>query len=320
MEQSLLALDRAGNEDPELLLAVFRAAHTLKRISSGLGYDVVANAAHQLEAQLEQVRSGAVPFTGDLGTRLLEDVDALRGLLSTAGRTPDATADREAAATPGTHDGTLRVNIGRLDTLLDLTAEVTIARSRLGQLLGSAGGDTAVGGTLWQLEQLHGSLQEEVMRLRMVPLGPGFRVHHRTVRDLAGKQGKQIRLVIEGEDVEADTSIAEQLRDPLTHMIRNAVDHGLEDMEARRAAGKPETGTITLRATHVAGAVLIELSDDGRGLDRDRIAAKAAAIGLADCTGWTDERVFGLIFEPGFSTAAEITAVSGRGVGMDVVR
>ena len=121
--------------------------------------------------------------------------------------------------------------------------------------------------------------------------------------------------------MEVDTSIAEQLRDPLIHMIRNAVDHGLEAPAARRQAGKPETGTITLRATNGAGAVTIELADDGRGLDRAKIAAKAEAMGLAaDTAGWTDDEVFGLIFEPGFTTASELTAVSGRGVGMDVVR
>jgi two-component system, chemotaxis family, sensor kinase CheA len=325
MEQALLALERSGRSDSGLVHAVLRAAHTLKGNSATMGFEAVAQAAHQLEDQLERLHDGTLPFSGDLITHFLEAVDGLRRLLRSAlGAVPvvaqigDATPEAKGPA----RDTTLRVNVARLDTLLDLTAEITIARGRLAQLVvpGATVTESAVA-TLGQLEQLHAAVQGEVMRLRMVPLAPTLRACHRTVRDLARKQGKQVQLVIEGHDVEVDTSIAEQMRDPLTHMIRNAVDHGIELPAERVAVGKPATGTITLRALHRAGSVVIELVDDGRGLDRARIAAKAEALGVvADAGALSDEQLLALIFEPGFSTAAEVTAVSGRGVGMDIVR
>ena len=325
MEQALLALERSGRLDPGLVHAVLRAAHTLKGNSATMGFEQVALGAHQLEDQLERLHDGTLAFSADLITRFLEAVDGLRRSLRAAlGAEPVVARIGEATAEPKgpARDATLRVNIGRLDTLLDLTAEITIARGRLAQLVipGEVVTESAVA-TLGQLEQLHAAVQEEVMRLRMVPLGPTLRACHRTVRDLARKQGKQVQLVIEGHDVEVDTSIAEQMRDPLTHMIRNAVDHGIELPVDRITAGKEATGTITLRALHRAGSVVIELVDDGRGLDRARIAATAEASGLvADATALADEQLLPLIFEPGFSTAAEVTAVSGRGVGMDIVR
>ncbi len=325
MEQALLALERSGRSDSGLVHAVLRAAHTLKGNSATMGFEAVAQAAHQLEDQLERLHDGTLPFSGDLITRFLEAVDGLRRLLRAAlDAEPVVARIGEAAPEPKgpARDATLRVNIARLDTLLDLTAEITIARGRLAQLVvpGETITESAVA-TLGQLEQLHAAVQEEVMRLRMVPLGPTLRACHRTVRDIARKQGKQVQLVIEGHDVEVDTSIAEQMRDPLTHMIRNAVDHGIELPADRVAAGKPASGTVTLRALHRAGSVVIELVDDGRGLDRARIAAKAEALGVvADAKQLTDEQLLSLIFEPGFSTAAEVTAVSGRGVGMDIAR
>ena len=340
MEQALLALERSGRPDAELVRTVLRAAHTVKGNSATIGFEGVAQVAHALEDQLERLREGTLEFSAELITRLLEQVDLLRGMLRTATEgspTPahlaatgiTGAAGAAAAAVPAPpeskgmlREGTLRVNVGRLDALLDLTAELTIARGRLGQQVsGVATADAAVGATLGHLEQLHAALQEEVMKLRMVPLGPMLRSHHRTVREVARREGKQVHLVIEGHDVEVDTSIAEQMRDPLTHMLRNAVDHGIELPAERVAAGKPAAGTITLRAAHRAGSVLLELSDDGRGLDHARIAAKAYAAGLvSDPAALTPKETVALIFEPGLSTARQVSAVSGRGVGMDIVR
>lgn len=318
MEQALLTLERSGHPDAELIRNVLRAAHTLKGNSATIGYDAVAAAAHTLEDQLEQLREGTLAFSTDLITRLLQAVDQLRGLLRTTGTTSEKLAAEKKAPAK---DSTLRVAIGRLDTLLDLTAEITIARGRLMQLTSSEAADSGLASTLDRLEQLHGSLQEEVMKLRMVPLGPSLRMHHRTVRDVARKQAKDVEVEIHGEDVEVDTSIAEHLRDPLTHMVRNAVDHGIESPAERRKAGKSAAGKIVLRAEHRGGSVVIEVSDDGRGLDRARIAAKAQALGLvADADTLTDEQAHALIFEAGFTTAATVSDVSGRGVGMDIVR
>jgi two-component system chemotaxis sensor kinase CheA len=159
------------------------------------------------------------------------------------------------------------------------------------------------------------------MSLRMVPLKGTFRKMARLVRDLACKAGKEIRLVTEGEETEIDRTMVETLNDPLIHMIRNAVDHGLERPEDRERAGKPAVGTITLRAYHASGNVVIELQDDGNGLDREKIVARAFERGVLQADeDLTDADMFDLIFRPGFSTAQSVTDISGRGVGMDVVK
>jgi two-component system chemotaxis sensor kinase CheA len=164
-------------------------------------------------------------------------------------------------------------------------------------------------------------LQELAMSLRMVPLKPLIAKMNRVARDLARKSGKRIRLITQGEETEIDRNMVEELADPIIHMIRNAVDHGIEAPTDRVAEGKSDTGTIHLRAFHSAGNVVIELSDDGKGLDRDRILTRAIERGLVSPQAeLTDKQVFALIFEPGFSTRNEITEISGRGVGMDVVK
>jgi two-component system chemotaxis sensor kinase CheA len=172
-----------------------------------------------------------------------------------------------------------------------------------------------------ETDRLYLDLQELIMKARMVPIGPSFHQHMRTVRDVATAQGKQARLVVEGEDVEVDTAVVEYVRDPLMHMVRNAIDHGIESAEARRAAGKDPCGKLVLKAFHEAGAMVIQVIDDGKGLDKRRIGEKAVAMGLvADGTRIGDEDLARILFEPGFSTAEKITDISGRGVGMDVVR
>ena len=164
-------------------------------------------------------------------------------------------------------------------------------------------------------------LQDLTMALRMVPLKGTFQKMARLVRDLARKSDKTVKFITEGEDTEIDRNMVEALNDPLVHMIRNAVDHGIESKEDRIAAGKPELGTVQLHASHAAGSVVIELRDDGKGLNHDKIVAKAMDRGLIDSArDITENDVFGLIFQPGFSTADKITNVSGRGVGMDVVK
>ena len=157
------------------------------------------------------------------------------------------------------------------------------------------------------------------MEARLVPLRATLRQHVRTVRDLAAAQGKQARLLIEGEDVEVDTSVIEHVRDPLTHMVRNAVDHGIELPETRRRQGKDPCGTVALRARHDSGTIVLEIADDGAGLDRERILDRARRRGL-DTARLDAGEIQRLVFEPGFSTAEAVTEVSGRGVGLDVVR
>jgi two-component system, chemotaxis family, sensor kinase CheA len=172
-----------------------------------------------------------------------------------------------------------------------------------------------------QLERLSMDLQEQIMKARMVPLGPIFRQYIRIVRDIAQGSGKVARLAIVGDDAEIDLSMVEQLKDPLTHMIRNALDHGLEMPEARRNRGKDACGVVTLEALHDGANIVIRLIDDGAGLNRDRIAARVRSLGLAaEPEQLADQELFKFIFEPGFSTAEKISDLSGRGVGMDVVR
>ncbi len=234
--------------------------------------------------------------------------------------------------------GSLRVDLRKLDRLLSLTGEIGIARGRLAQMLeepgaapaGARHSDRAAAAleALREADVLHSQLQELVMKLRMVPIGPTFRRYRRTVRDLAEKHGKVARLDLEGEHVEVDATVIEHLRDPLTHMVRNALDHGIELPETRSAAGKDRCGLVTLEARHEAGSIVIELSDDGAGLDRQRILERAQVAGVAphvfrghlSNSDLTEQGIEQLIFEPGLSTTDTVTDLSGRGVGMDVVR
>jgi two-component system chemotaxis sensor kinase CheA len=174
---------------------------------------------------------------------------------------------------------------------------------------------------LAQLSRVTAEVQKTAMAMRMVEIGVLFQKMRRLVRDLAKKSGKRAELEVSGEDVEIDRTIVEELSDPMVHMLRNSMDHGIEMPEEREAAGKPSTGKITLRASHQGGQIVVEIADDGRGLNRERIVAKAVQRGLIESgERLTDAQVYGLIFAPGFSTAERVTEVSGRGVGMDVVQ
>jgi two-component system chemotaxis sensor kinase CheA len=174
---------------------------------------------------------------------------------------------------------------------------------------------------LVQLGKIVRDLQEMSLSLRMVPIAATFQKMARIVRDLSHRLGKQIRLETEGEDTELDKTVVDQIGDPLLHMVRNSVDHGIETPEERLAAGKPAEGVVCLKAYHQGGNFIIEIQDDGKGLDRDRILKKAIERGIvSESDSLTDEDIYGLIFAAGFSTAEQITDVSGRGVGMDVVR
>ncbi|GMW01768.1 MAG: hypothetical protein AMXMBFR84_29050 [Candidatus Hydrogenedentota bacterium] len=217
----------------------------------------------------------------------------------------------------------LKVDAERLDKLVDMIGELVIVQSMVTQTDGFRKSASAMAlRNLDQLDRITRDLQQTGMSLRMVPLRSTFQKITRLVRDLAQKTGKEVEFVVSGEDTEIDKSMVDQIGDPLVHMIRNAVDHGLEDTAAERMeAGKPAKGTIELHAFHRHGNLVIEIRDDGRGLDRDRILAKAHERGI-EWAGdhMSDPEVWNLIFEAGFSTAKTVTDVSGRGVGMDVVR
>ena len=219
---------------------------------------------------------------------------------------------------------TVRVDVETLDSILNLTGEIAISRGRLTETLETDRGEAKQQDLLEMhrdADRLYMDLQEMVMKARMVPLGPTFHQYARIVRDIATSQGKTAELVIEGEDVEVDMRMVDHLRDPLTHMIRNAVDHGIESTKERTALGKPAAGRITLRAYHEAGSVVIQMADDGRGLNRSSIIETARSRGMSgDFEAMSDHDIYQFILEAGFSTAEQVSQLSGRGVGMDVVR
>ncbi|RKF41717.1 chemotaxis protein CheA [Paraburkholderia fungorum] len=229
---------------------------------------------------------------------------------------------RPAAAAGGAEGSSIRVGVEKVDQLINLVGELVITQAMLAETTSTF--DPALHDRLFngmaQLERNARDLQEAVMSIRMMPMDYVFSRFPRLVRDLAAKLGKEVELVTFGQATELDKSLIERIIDPLTHLVRNSLDHGIETVEARRAAGKDATGQLVLSAAHHGGNIVIEVSDDGAGLRRDKILAKAAKQGMQVSESMTDEEVWNLIFLPGFSTAEQVTDVSGRGVGMDVVK
>jgi two-component system, chemotaxis family, sensor kinase CheA len=223
---------------------------------------------------------------------------------------------------PGVSDTTIRVDVGLLDKLMNLVGELVLARNQVLQFTATQG-DTAFAATSQRLNLITTELQEGVMKTRMQPIGNIWGKFPRVVRDLAVACGKEVRVEMEGRETELDKTIIEAIKDPLTHVVRNAVDHGIESPERRVANKKPREGRLFLRAFHEGGQVNIEISDDGAGLDHERIREKAVQRGLItaeQAARMNDREIVNLIFLPGFSTAPKVTNVSGRGVGMDVVK
>ncbi|MEI0477672.1 chemotaxis protein CheA [Brachyspira pulli] len=217
---------------------------------------------------------------------------------------------------------TVRVDTRKLDSLMNLIGELVIAQSRIMQLTQSLDIDNGLKEAVSSMDRTSRQIQEEVMNIRMMPIGPIFTQFHRYVRDLNLELNKEVKLVLKGETTEIDKNMLEQLSDPLKHIIRNSMDHGIEKTkEERIARGKPEYGTITMSAAHQEGHVVIEVSDDGNGLNKEKIFNKAVEKGLLSRDGkYSDIEIYRTIFAPGLSTADKVTDISGRGVGMDVVR
>ena len=235
-------------------------------------------------------------------------------------RTDSPTARNDAGQGKGGAAGSIRVPAERLDELMDRVGELVIAQSRLKQVAASTT-DIQVKAIAEEIERLALELRDTTMGVRMVPIASLFGRFRRLVHDLANELGKEITLTTSGEETELDKTVIERLNDPLIHLIRNSIDHGLESAQQRQETGKQPQGNIHLSARHSGDKVLISISDDGRGLDRNRIQAKAEENGLlAPGTKLSDAELFQVIFQPGFSTAQQVTNLSGRGVGMDVVK
>jgi len=318
----------AGTHTPETVNALFRAAHNLKGNARIVGFKQVGELAHVLEELLDRLRNGKLdPTRGHLallGTMIESVRDACMDAVAAARGTKAASADEtkgKGESAESTQGPKLRVPQRRLDAMLDLLSELVLGRSRLETML------LAKGPACSEMLEVHrdgertvASLQEILTASRLVPIGPALRPHTRTVRELAETQKKEARLVIVGDDAEVDATLIDALKDPLMHMVRNAVDHGLELPEARVAAGKPAMGTLEIRVRREGANIALDIADDGRGFSRRRILEKARSRGEMLPDTISDEALFLRVFDAGFSTAEKVTDVSGRGVGMDVVR
>ena len=242
---------------------------------------------------------------------------------ASSSRAPAADPDPDQSTSTGARNAaTIRVSVDVLEGLMTTVSELVLARNQMQQLVRDSD-EGALKGPLQRLSSVTGELQDGVMKTRMQPVGDAWRKLPRIVRDACQDLGKKIRLIQEGEETELDRQVLELIKDPLTHMIRNSCDHGIERPEVRKAAGKPETGTIRLSAYHEGGAIILKLTDDGAGLNAERIREKVLEKGLAtpeEMAGMSEAQIQRFIFAPGFSTAAAVTSLSGRGVGMDVVR
>jgi two-component system chemotaxis sensor kinase CheA len=305
------------------------------RPMGALEIELVLKAVDLLTLMVRELpaRAAGAPTT-DVSARSLELMAAVEGLLG-GGTPPGSPNAARVPAVPAAIDepelpkaawsegqSTIKVDTRKLDALVDMVGELVIAQAILAEdpaLRRST--DERLNRRLAQLKRITGDIQRDAMSMRMVPIRQTFQKMARLVRDLAKKCDKPTNVVVSGEETELDRKVVEHLTDPLMHMIRNTIDHGIEARAARLAAGKPATAEIRLNAFHRAGSIVVEIADDGAGLDTERIREKAAANGLvADGAALTDAEVHQLIFKPGFSTADRVTELSGRGVGMDVVR
>ena len=275
----------------------------------------------ELQTQLEE-EQGFGLFEGAPGTEPVRHPGRRVGDQSDAAVVPGRRDNDRVAVAASVEASSIRVGVDKVDHLINLVGELVISQAMLAQTASRV--DPVLFESLMtsvaQLERNTRDLQESVMSIRMLPISFVFNRFPRVVRDVATKLGKQVELVTIGEGTELDKGLIEKIADPLTHLVRNSLDHGIESPEKRSAAGKNPTGTLTLRASHQGGNIVIEVSDDGAGLSRERILAKARERNLPVHDGMSDHEVWQLIFAPGFSTAEVVTDVSGRGVGMDVVK
>lgn len=364
LDHDLVELETRQN-DLDLLNKIFRGAHTMKGASSFLGFDKMSNVTHHAEEILNKLRKNEITVTPEIMDILLEFVDATKGIvadikegsdsadvtdlinrlkLANEGKLTGSTAKAPSGDTPAAApknveqvkkaamsiEQTIRVDVSRLDSLMNLVGELVLSRNRIGQISGDLEkkfeGEFLIEQlmeTTSQIGLITTELQLAVMKTRMVPIGKVFNKFPRMVRDLCRDMGKDVDLVISGEETELDKSVVEEIGDPLIHMIRNSVDHGVETPEIRRKKGKPEKGVVNLSAYHEGNHIVVEIKDDGAGMDAEVLKRKAVEKGVItadEAKNMDPETAYGLVFKPGFSTAAKITDVSGRGVGMDVVK
>jgi two-component system, chemotaxis family, sensor kinase CheA len=339
VEAQLLLLDT----DPcnkEALHVCFRAFHAIKGLAGFLEFGQLQQFCHEAEALLDGARNGTVAVTVSVIDVLLAACDFVSSEVNyietgspAYGSELRCNAEpvlerirlltQELAPAVALQEGRLlKVDSTKLDRLVEVVGELVIAQHlvRSDPAL-TRTGNTRLTRNLWELGRITNELQKATLSIRMVPIGPLFAKMTRLVRGLSRKSGKVVDLDVRGEGIELDSNIVEELADPLMQILRNAIDHGIETPEERGAAGKPARAKIKLAAERRAGHIVVQVSDDGRGLNREKIMAKALAHGLITGTAnMPDQDVFTLIFEAGLSTVEQVTNLSGRGVGLDVVR
>lgn len=359
LDAALLRLEREGH-DAEVVAGLLGPLHTLKGNSGMIGFAGVKDYVHRLEEVFSRARDGALVLDSAALDRLLEGASALRDAIESAcasGReVRDLASEREAlgtllaaavAASPGrtaaeaapgrgaraaesasaalARSSMVRVDFARLDQLLNLVGELIVHRTKLNELARQVadlvpGAGPELLGAVQQVASVSTQLQETIMDVRMLPIRHVFERFPRLVRDLARQQGKQVELVLQGEDTRVDKAVIDELGEPLVHLIRNAVDHGIEPPAVRVARGKPSAGTLFLSAAQESNQVVITLVDDGGGIDAEGVRRRARERGLiGEDEVVSDREAIQLIFTEGFSTARTVTDVSGRGVGLDVV-
>lgn len=325
MDGLLLQLEQSPG-DLQAIDAMFREAHSVKGMSATMGFEEIRKIAHALEDFLDPFRKGQKRLDRQAIDLLLQSVDLLRTSLGQVaagegGEPPPEAKTSAAPAPPARREGMLRVAPELLDDMVDLTSELLIAQEALANQ--AKKDHPALEEQIAQLHRLVRAVSRRAMGLRMVPLEVVVERLPRMVRDLARGAGKEVTFEIHGKELEMDRALLEALVDPLVHILRNAVDHGIEDPEERVRRGKPRAGAIRLEARKEKDTVLIRVADDGRGIDVDKVRRTAVKRGLLSeekAAALSDQEALHLIALPGFSTADQVTEVSGRGVGMDVVQ
>jgi two-component system chemotaxis sensor kinase CheA len=330
INESLLKLEEEPDKK-EYLDLIFRSAHTIKGMSATMGYDDTRELCKNIENIFDNIRKGQAKLTPNLASALFKCIDVLREMIADDKKTielnpylqmlehPEEVQATTSESTSTTKSPTIRVKISDLDSLVNLVGELVITKMRLEQTLKGSDESHQV---ITDLDRLVTDLQYQSMKLRLVPIDQIFGRFTRLVRDTSTALGKEVNLVMDSSGIELDRTVLDAITDPLLHILRNCVDHGIETPQDRATMGKPTTGTIRLTAYGVGDQVAIKIEDDGKGIDLERVKQKAIENDLIteeDAEKLSDDEIINLLGTPGLSTAKEVTDVSGRGVGMDVV-
>ena len=354
LNNALLELERGGGDTA--IARLFRSVHTMKGMGAAMGYTAVAELSHELETLLDKLRNGSLAVTRPIIDTLFASVDVLERAVDLAtGPAPEQLDIRDAvtriqqaskeefsrpltsefavtqpspdvrgadgrASVPQRAPRHIRIDAKRLDTLMNVVGELVIARDRIAKIAEQLGDEALLEATL-RASQILANLQNEIMTSRMVPVWQVFERFPRLVRDTAHSLGKEVEFKIEGREIELDRSMLDEMGEPVLHLLRNSLDHGIETPEEREKAGKPRVATLILTAERDRATVLIRVTDDGRGIDQNRVLPRAKKLGLVDkeTTTLSEQELVSLISRPGFSTAEKVTEISGRGVGFDIV-